>query len=165
MAHSNGGSSRATEVAPTLPDPALPNADWADAFEIIAQETSLSMMEIAERTIGTIPAWARHLMRLRNVVVAPFGLKTDEADDVSLKGRRVAIFPVLEEAPDRIVLGLDDKHLDFRIVLSRNTDLSNQRIRTTTLVQRHNAFGKLYIALITPFHRMIVSATLNQLDR
>lgn len=164
MAYSNRDSSKATKVPPTLPDPALPDADWADAFEIMTQDTSLSMMDIAQRTIGTVPAWARHLMRLRNLVVAPFGLKTDDADDVSPTGKRVAIFPVLEEAPDRLVLGLDDRHLDFRIVLSREIEQQSQRIRTTTLVQRHNAFGKLYITLITPFHRMIVSATLNQLD-
>lgn len=163
MASSNGDFSRPAEVSPALPDPALPDADWADAFEVVTQNTSLSIMEIAERTVGTTPAWSIHLMQLRNLVVAPFGLKTEEKNGVSITGKRVGIFPVLEKAPDRLVLGMDDKHLDFRIVLSREIEQTNQRIRATTLVLRHNAFGKLYITLITPFHRMIVSATLNQL--
>jgi len=77
MASSNGDFSRATEVSPALPDPALPDADWADAFEVVTQNASLSIMEIAERTAGTTPAWARHLMQLRNLVVARIGLSRE----------------------------------------------------------------------------------------
>lgn len=151
------------EVPPNLPDPALPYADWADAFEITSHDDALSMTQIAERTVGSSPLWVRQLMWIRNLIVAPFGLKSGNANKLSAGIKTVGIFPILSEAPNRLVLGLDDKHLNFRLVISREHDGSHQRIRATTLVQRHSLFGKVYIALITPFHRAIVASSLKSL--
>jgi len=57
-------------------------------------------------------------------------------------------------------LGLDDRHLDFRIIVDRREVNSGFRLRATTLVERHNVFGRLYIAVITPFHRLIVQSVM-----
>ena len=71
------------------------------------------------------------------------------------------MFPILFESPKRVVLGLDDWHLDFRIVVEVEADGgTGTRLRTTTLVRRKNLFGRLYIGLVSPFHRLIVPATL-----
>lgn len=150
------------EIAPQLPDPALPNADWADTFEIKSGKTFDTMRSLAKQTVGTIPRWARVLMGLRNLIVRPFGLKTELADADRQAGDTIGLFPILEETADRIVLGVDDRHLDFRIVIEREACVKSVRIRATTLVQRHNVFGKIYIAVVTPFHKLIVSSALKQ---
>ncbi len=41
---------------------------------------------------------------------------------------------------------------------------ARQRISATTLVETHNLLGRLYLAIVKPFHRMIVPAMLAQLD-
>jgi len=150
------------EVTPRLPNPALSNADWADAFEVITDKTFASMRALASATVGSMPSWARTLLAIRNVVVRPFGLKPDGKADAPSDSARVDIFPVLEESADRIVLGLDDIHLDFRIVLERTAETTGDRLRVTTLVRRHNLFGRAYIAAITPFHKAIAAAALKQ---
>lgn len=150
------------EVQPRLPDPVLPNADWADAFEITTPRTFATMKALAEQTVGAMPRWAEYLLWLRNSVVAPFGLKSDGKQDATADTNIVGIFPILEETEDRIVLGLNDRHLDFRILIEQAQQDKGTRIRTTTLVQRHNAFGKLYIAVVFPFHKAIVAAVVKQ---
>lgn len=148
------------EVTPRRSDPALPNADWADAFEVSDVAPCTNMRSLAQRTVGSMPAWARHLLRLRNIIVTPLGLKPDGLNEAVSAEEMIDIFPILTETKDRIVLGLDDRHLDFRIVIERWHSEAGDRVRVTTLVRRHNAFGRLYLAAITPFHKMIVAAVL-----
>lgn len=150
------------EVAPHMPDTALPGADWADAFEVTTSRRFSGMREIAQATVGSMPPWSRGLLKLRNLVVRPFGLKPDGMAEAPDSNARIDIFPILEERADRIVLGLDDVHLDFRIVIERDPPETGNRIRVTTLVQRHNLFGRLYIAAITPFHKAIAAAAIRQ---
>jgi len=154
--------SRAVEVAPRLPDPAMPDADWADTFELTSQQSFGDIRELARETVGSMPPWARALLTIRNLIVRPLGLKPDGMNDAVNAAEMIDIFPIISQTSERIVLGLDDSHLDFRIVLERNHHLSGNRVRLTTLVRRHNLFGRLYIAAITPFHKAIVRASLSQ---
>lgn len=147
------------EVPARLPDDALPYADWADAFEIELPGRRLSAIDASRMTLGRIPDWARRLLALRNALARLVGLKTDGGGE----GGRAAIgmFPIISESPERVVLGFDDWHLDFRIVVeAAEVGVAGMRLRATTLVRRKNLFGRLYIALVTPFHRLIVPATL-----
>lgn len=154
------GRTNPVEVVPTNHDPALPNADWADAFEVTDVAPGADMRTLAQRTVGSMPTWARRLLRLRNLVVTPLGLKPDGRRDATSDAGMIDIFPILAETEDRIVLGLDDRHLDFRIVVERWHETVGDRLRVTTLVRRHNAFGRIYLTAITPFHKTIVRAVL-----
>ena len=60
-------------------------------------------------------------------------------------------FPVELETETELVAGFNDKHLDFRVsVMSRDGQVS-----LATWVHPHNFGGRLYLALIMPFHIMI----------
>lgn len=151
---------RASEIKPVLPDAAWPTADWADAFEVEYGSGTTDMTSLARQTVGAMPKWARALLALRNILVAPFGLKADGATDAVRPENQVGMFPILHQSQDRIVLGLDDKHLDFRIVLERIKTGDQHMLRATTLVTRHNLFGRFYISIVTPFHKRIVKSVL-----
>ena len=101
-------------------------------------------------------------MALRNLLVRPFGLQGDP-DAAAAGVPRVGMFPVMRNDPDEIVLGFDDRHLDFRIVVQTEA-LKNQQtsVRMMTLVQRHNSLGRVYLAVIMPFHKLIVARTLSR---
>lgn len=152
---------RPTAVQPRLPSTTLPNADWADAYEIETLRAFPDMKSAALCIVGGMPRWAKPLLWLRNMIVAPFGLKPGDQRIVSQAGvDHVDFFPILSEADDQIVLGLDDRHLDFRILLERQASQGGVRYRLTTLVERHNLFGRAYLFLITPFHKSIVRSVL-----
>ena len=58
--------------------------------------------------------------------------------------------------------GFDDHHLDFRVVVDVTTSGEGQQVTTTTLVRTHNRLGRAYLAIILPFHRLIVRTMLRQ---
>ena len=107
------------------------------------------------------PRWVDALVRLRNILVAPFGLKTSGAGERPPKAM-IGMFPVLSEAPDRLVAGFNDKHLDFRVVVDVAASGAGQQVTATTLVLTHNWLGRSYLAIIVPFHRLIVRTLLRQ---
>lgn len=74
----------------------------------------------------------------------------------------VGIFPIVSEQPDRLVAGFNDKHLDFRIVVDVATSGAAREVTATTLVLTHNWLGRTYLAVIMPFHRLIVRSLLRQ---
>lgn len=152
---------RLTAVQSSLPSIVFPNADWADAYEIETNRNFKDMKSVALCIVGTMPAWAKRLLWLRNVLVAPLGLKPGDSRVIEGDAEHIDFFPVLSQADEQIVLGLDDRHLNFRILLERQPCETGARYRLTTLVERHNLFGRIYLFLITPFHKWIVRSVLS----
>ena len=100
-------------------------------------------------------------MSLRNFLVAPLGLKTSGATPTAPRDM-IGIFPVVSQTPDRLVAGFNDRHLDFRVVVDVTPPTGVRQITATTLVLTHNRLGRTYLAIILPFHRVIVPALLRQ---
>jgi hypothetical protein len=155
----------AMKIRPVEPDVdadmLLPGAQFIDAYSVTVNDAALDARHAAEKMTARGPRWIEALLRLRNRLVAPFGLKTaaptgDSAPD------RVGIFPIISETPDRLVAGLDDAHLDFRLVVDVAGPGSERRVTATTLVLTHNLLGRAYLAVILPFHRLIVPSMLRK---
>jgi len=96
--------------------PLLPGARFGDAYSVALDEAALTARQAAERMLGRGPRWIDLLLTLRNVLAAPFGLKTGTPSAIAASDR-IGIFPVVSQTPDRLVAGFDDKHLDFRLVV------------------------------------------------
>jgi hypothetical protein len=140
----------------------LAGADFADAFRITVDGPAIDARTAAERMLGHAPWWMTALLALRNLLVRPFGLKTSGADARNPRPL-IGVFPVIDETPPRIVLGFDDKHLDFRVLVDASSRGGTSQVTATTLVQTHNALGRVYLTGITPFHRLVVKAMLRQI--
>ena len=104
-------------------------------------------------------------MWLRDGTVGRFGLKTAAGLRRS-SADRIGLFRIYERSQREIVLGEDDSHLDFRVsVLTCSRPLAGESanfIVVSTVVHCHNLLGRCYIALIAPFHRLIVKAGLRR---
>ena len=144
----------------SLPHNALPGANWADCWTAELHGQDVTAAQVAKRVFAHPPVWVRRLMSLRNTIVGFFGLKYAGNMDGDTGG-----FPVVSQSPERIVLGFDDWHLDFRIVLDIGPAAGGQNVSVTTLVDRHNLAGRIYILFVTPFHRLIVRTMLSKLER
>jgi uncharacterized protein DUF2867 len=153
---------KAREVTPDIdPGPLLAGAEFIDAYRIAVDGITLDARQAAEKMFARRQRWIEVLLRLRNLIVAPIGLKTSGEGDKASHGM-VGIFPVLSETPERLVAGFDDSHLDFRVVVDVVAHAGNQEVTTTTLVRTHNWLGRTYLAIILPFHRLVVAAMLRQ---
>jgi Protein of unknown function (DUF2867) len=140
----------------------LAGAQFIDAYSIAIDDAALDARRAAEKMLGREPRWIEALLRLRNRLVAPFGLKTPLPGETARPGA-IGIFPILSETPDRLVAGLNDHHLDFRLVVDIAASGQGQRVTATTLVRTHNLLGRVYLAIILPFHRLIVRTLLRQI--
>jgi hypothetical protein len=139
----------------------LPGAQFMDAYSVTVNDAALDARHAAEKMTARGPRWIEALLRLRNRLVAPFGLKTAVPTGNNAPAC-VGIFPVISEMPDRLVAGLDDAHLDFRLVVDVAGTGSERHVTATTLVLTHNLLGRAYLAVILPFHRLIVPSMLRQ---
>ena len=152
------------EVHPNVDASALlAGAQFIDAFSIGIEDTALDARHAAERMMAKGPRWIDMLLTLRNLMVAPFGLKAG-APDGSGRADLIGIFPVVSETRERLVAGFNDRHLDFRVVvdIAPSREGKGQNVTATTLVLTHNRLGRAYLAVIMPFHRLIVPAMLRQ---
>lgn len=149
-------------VAPTVSaDSVLAGAQFIDAFSIFVEGSALDARTAAERIFGRSPRWVGLLLSLRDLIVKPFGLTTSQ-QAMQFPGDRIGMFPVISITPQRAVTGFDDSHLDFRGIIDVAAAGGGQRVTATTVVLTHNRLGSIYLAIIAPFHRLIVRTMLRQ---
>jgi hypothetical protein len=150
------------EITPHVDrDALLAGAQFVDAYSIAVDGGALDARHAAERMITRQPRWAEALLALRNILVKPFGLRTSGASRIAPR-EMIGIFPIVSETPGQLVAGFNDSHLDFRLVVDVATSGDRQNVTATTLVLTHNLLGRAYLALILPFHRLIVRAMLRK---
>jgi len=141
-------------------------AGFADAFAIDLPGNATGDAErLAIHMLKGQPRWVGGLVALRDTLVAGFGLKTSSAlrDDVATD--RIEFFRVYERHRHEIILGEDDRHLDFRLSVLVEESASCRRLVATTVVTFNHWAGRAYIAAIAPFHRLIVKSTLRRAAR
>jgi hypothetical protein len=155
------------EAAAVAADPRfsnlLPGSGFADAYRVVCPVRPLTARQAAEAIFDTPPPkWVDALMALRNGITGWFGLKPGVRQAGAAGGSRVGMFPVLAESAEEMLLGLDDRHLDFRLAVAVRPSAGNQQITVTTVVCTHNLLGRVYLAAILPFHRVIVRSMLKR---
>lgn len=127
--------------------------DFLDCYSVASDMNARDAANI----ITDFPGWAKFLLVIRRAVTAPFGLDNDGPDVAD----KVGIFPVESESDYELIAGFDDKHLNFRVsVLSYEGQVS-----LATWVAPHNLGGRIYLAVILPFHIAIARNALVRVAR
>ena len=129
--------------------PRVRPGDFLDDYCI---ETPLSPREVLNLALH-MPGWATALLHLRDALVRPFGLKTAGTEGDTG-------FPVEYEAADEIIVGFDDRHLDFRITVLKSGGMAH----IATWVHRNNLLGRLYLPLVIPVHRLILRGAVRRIS-
>jgi hypothetical protein len=143
----------------------FPGANLADAFAIrLPAGSSRDAARLTRFMFAEQAPWFHALVGVRDMLVVGFGIKTSKQLRAAAPAGgidRVYVFRVHAASADEMILGEDDRHLDFRAsCLVRSDDLV-----FTTVVHCHNLLGRLYLALIAPFHRLVVKAHLQRAAR
>lgn len=148
--------------------------DYIDSYmtSIIDNNDRIKPSDIGKAFFLSGPKWVDKLFALRNKIVAVFGLKTSN-NIVNRRrfinnfkcevGEQVGLFKVFARTDKEVVLGEDDKHLNFRISLFLDDSVAanaRKNLTIATTVIFHNWFGRLYFIFVRPFHRLIVPTML-----
>lgn len=151
---------------------AYASTNLADAYSIELPPGASTNPELLARFMFSQQApWISSLMAVRDAVVGRFGLKTTKqlaSLGAENKTGRIGIFRIYGTSPTEVILGEDDKHLDFRlsVLCSGQSSLGAKRhVVLSTVVHCHNRLGRLYIFLIAPFHRLVVQSNLRSAAR
>ncbi|OYX28202.1 MAG: hypothetical protein B7Z06_02255 [Flavobacteriales bacterium 32-35-8] len=148
--------------------------DYVDSFEsvFIDRNSTITSTTIGKSFFMSGPKWVDTLFAFRNKLVGFFGLKTSGiiADRQKMldsfkgeKGEQMGLFKVLDKTPDEMILGEDDKHLNFRVSLfidRQSSDPTTKKLIISTTVKFNNWFGRLYFLPVRPFHKLIVPTML-----
>lgn len=149
----------------------LPQTKFNDCYSVFFQsDRKIDVEEAVHSFFSNMKVkWVDALFKLRNYLVKPFKLYTPEnvvttsnTNERITKGGKVAFFDVLEVRDEEILLFADDSHLKawFSVFIDNSSIL--KRITFTTTVQTKNRFGKLYLAIINPFHKLIIKTMLKK---
>ena len=144
--------------------------DYFDSYKGILNdnENKISTADIVKAFFTSGPKWVGILFILRNKIVNVFGLKTGEKtidrqqqlDSFKFEpNERLGLFKVFSKTENEVILGEDDKHLNFRISLlteNLNTEQIKKEVTISTTVEFNNWFGKLYFLPVRRFHKLIV---------
>ena len=160
-------------TADLSPDSALHahirGGDFLDCYSVEIGRPDVSLDQVAQAVFLNFPGWVRLLLGLRNCLVIPFRLKTTDDLPVDNRprerlqpGQSLNFFPIHTVSDQEIILGEDDRHLDFRIALRRD---HGNRISLATWVHCHNLLGRSYLRAIHAFHVAIVRSQLTQMAR
>jgi hypothetical protein len=114
-----------------------------------------------------LPGWIDSLMWLRDKIASLFGLKTSEKERRDhfrnnfrfVEGEKLGFFNLYSRTENEVILGEDDKHLNFRVSIlleSLNQNTVKKRAIITTIVTYNNWMGSFYFFFVRPFHRIIV---------
>ena len=144
----------------------------ADAYSIELPTGTSTNPELLARFIFAHQApWISTLIAVRDALVGGFGLKTAK-QLASLHAQngagRLGIFKIYSTSSTEVVLGEDDKHLDFRLSVlcsGPSSSEAKRQLTLSTVVHCHNRLGRLYIFLIAPFHRLVVQSSLRSAAR
>jgi hypothetical protein len=150
--------------------PLYAGADLLDAFAIHLPGGASDNLEVLARALFERQAgWIRALTWVRDAAMATVGVKSSRAIGAAAAARGLQVIgylPLLSKSAAELVMGGDDRHLDFRVaVLLRTGAAGGRELVVVTVVHCHNRLGRTYLAVIAPFHRTILLANLERAVR
>jgi hypothetical protein len=150
--------------------PLYVGADLLDAYAIYLPAGASNDPEVLARVaFERQAAWIRALTWVRDRVMATVGVKSSLLIGAAAAARGLPVigyFPVLSKSARELVVGGDDRHLDFRVGILVRTDARGGReLVVVTVVHCHNRLGRTYLAAIAPFHRTILRTNLERTVR
>ncbi|MEU6701822.1 DUF2867 domain-containing protein [Pseudonocardia sp. NPDC046786] len=128
---------------------ALPRVDFADAYAVpVRPGLPVDPQVWADALFRDPPAWVTGLLGLRESLVGMVGIARGG----------VGSFDTVARTGDEVLLGTDERHLDFRASVLRE----DGRVVVTTVVALHGARGRAYFALVRLLHPTVVRAMLGR---
>jgi hypothetical protein len=147
--------------------------DHQDAFRVAVDAKRFPDVDSFARAFAkNPPGWIAAAMRARDAVVGLFGLKKSSEALPTPNGGALeigdfaGIFRVRDRTSNELLLGDDDRHLDFRVSIlytsiiqaQDDADSGEASVTVSTVVRFNNALGRAYFLPVRPVHRRIVPA-------
>ena len=139
-------------------------AHYWDAYRVPLRHTSTDVVDVFFAILGHHPLWMKRTLITRNRVAAWAGLVVPTAQEILHPQRRphytvgdkIGPWPIFSLRPHELLAGHDDLHQDFRLSVLIEAQDGQRSAVMSTVCKTHNAYGRAYLACITPFHSRAV---------
>lgn len=134
-------------------------ANWRheDRFDVVA---GLAPLETYRRMTANPPAWIAWAFKVRDRLVAPFGVRAigGFSGDVGALtvGDTIDFFTIADLTADALALVVEDHHLDVEVRLTVTRGAEVDQARLVTRVWLKNAIGRAYMVPVGLAHPVIV---------
>jgi len=136
-------------------------AYFHDSYRAPLSRGRASVVEVFFGVFGHHPKWMKIALVVRNRLASCCGLEVPTTAEIMRPqvrasysvGEKIGPWPIFHLSETELVAGRDNKHLDFRLSVLKETIGEDSSAVVSTLCTTHNVFGKLYLALVIPFHR------------
>ena len=145
----------------TLNRRVVETAYFRDSYRAPLKRRTAGIVEIFFAIFGHHPMWLKVLLIVRNRIASWCGLDAPRALEiinVEMKsgyavGEKIGVWPIFALTETELIAGRDNKHLDFRLSVLKETDRESSSVVVSTVCKVHNRFGKIYLFFIVPFHK------------
>jgi Protein of unknown function (DUF2867) len=136
-------------------------AFFRDAYRTPLTHGDIGVVEIFFGVFGHHPVWIKWLLMTRNHIATWCGLDAptrSEIMNLEVKssyavGDKIGPWPLFSLTENELVAGRDNKHLDFRLSVMKEKNAGATTTAISTVCTTHNAFGRVYLFFIIPFHK------------
>ena len=149
-----------------VPRPSVLDRHWVeaayfrDAYRAPLRDRHARLVDIFFALFAHLPWWMKLILIARNQLASWCGLSIPKASDVLhvqvessyCVGDKIGLWPIFSQTETELVVGRDNKHLDFRLSVLKLTDEVNASVVVSTVCSVHNAYGRVYLFFVVPFH-------------
>jgi hypothetical protein len=139
----------------------IEHAYFRDSYRAPLSRRELGVVDVFLGIFAHHPLWMKLLLIVRNKLASLGGLDVptvSEILDVEIKdhyavGQKIGVWPIFSLGEDEIIVGRDNKHMDFRLSVLKVPDEDRTSVVVSTICKVHNLYGKLYLFFVVPFHK------------
>jgi Protein of unknown function (DUF2867) len=136
-------------------------AFFKDSYRTPLTRAQASVIEVFFAVFGHHPLWMKSILIARNRVASLCGLDAAISSEImkpEMKGSykvgdKIGPWPIFSLTQSELVAGRDNKHLDFRLSVLKEPNGGAMSAVISTVCTTHNAFGRIYLFFIIPFHK------------
>lgn len=137
------------------------SAYFWDAYRAPLRRPQASVVDIFFAILGHHPWWMKAALIVRNVLASWCGLDAPRAAEIvhlEVKasyrvGETIGVWQLYALTDIELIAGRDNKHLDFRFSVLKETNGEVPSVVVSTQCTVHNRFGKVYLFFVVPFHK------------
>jgi hypothetical protein len=136
-------------------------AFFSDSYRVALRRGESSVVDIFFAVFGHHPTWLKVILLVRHRVGSWFGLKAastaqvmDPTRSPSYRiGENIGPWPIYFLGENELVAGRDNKHLDFRMSVLKQSAGPAAYVVVSTVCRTHNRLGRVYLLLLAPLHK------------
>ncbi|WP_415903755.1 DUF2867 domain-containing protein [Neptuniibacter sp. QD48_55] len=137
---------------------------YRDSFQVSVRHNGLNAKDVYHRIFGYMPKSMQLALKIRNAVVKMFGFSASSTEmSLSLneieEGRKAGFLNIELVTDGEVVCGAYEPNMDMWLSVMKTSD---HEFAVSTLVNLKTKSGKIYMAMIKPFHKVVAKYCIHQ---